>query len=84
MANPIDISIVIVSWNVSKLLEDCLNSIFLNSEGLSLEVFVVDNASTDDTVQMVTKKFPDVKIIANEKNIGFSKPNRFCSCSYFL
>jgi GT2 family glycosyltransferase len=75
MSPPVDISIIIVSWNVVKLLENCLKSVLYNSKNLTLEIFVVDNASIDNSVQMLEKRFPDVKIIANEKNIGFARAN---------
>jgi GT2 family glycosyltransferase len=71
----IDLSIVIVTWNVVNLLEKCIESILLNLDGLSLEIFVVDNASTDNTLQMLHERFPNVQIIANEKNIGFARAN---------
>lgn len=71
----IDLSIIIVSWNVKKLLKDCLKSIYQNYDNLNIEVFVSDNASTDGTMEMVRQKFPQVKYIQNEGNIGFTKAN---------
>lgn len=83
-----DLSIVIVSWNVKKLLEECLESIWKNQENLTLEVFVSDNASSDGTAEMVKTKFPQVKYIQNEGNIGFPKANnralRYAQGKYFL
>lgn len=70
-----DLSIIIVSWNVKDLLRDNLRTIFENSHGISFEVFVVDNNSHDGTVIMVEKEFPSVTIIANPDNKGFSKAN---------
>lgn len=68
-----DVSIVIVSWQVKEPLRRCLASIYAHPSTLATEVFVVDNASTDGTVEMVRESFPMVTIIANEKNLGFAK-----------
>jgi hypothetical protein len=70
-----DLSIVIVSLNIKDLLEKCLESVFKNKEDIDFEVFVVDNASKDGTDKMVEKKFPKVKLIKNNKNIGFGPAN---------
>lgn len=71
----LNLSIIIVSWNVRERLAECLQSVFANAGGLDLEVLVVDNASKDNTVEMVSKDFPQVKLIANTENLGFSKAN---------
>jgi GT2 family glycosyltransferase len=71
----VDLSIVIVSWNVESLLKKCLQSIYENQGDLSLEVFVVDNNSSDQTVAMIQSKFPEVKLIKNKKNEGFARAN---------
>ncbi|PIS31791.1 glycosyltransferase family 2 protein [Candidatus Saganbacteria bacterium CG08_land_8_20_14_0_20_45_16] len=71
----LDLSIIIVSWNVEKLLRDCLASIFQNQDNLELEVFVSDNLSSDGTAKMVTTEFPQVKYLQNESNLGFTKGN---------
>lgn len=68
-------SIIIVSWNVKELLQKCLKSIFDASEDFDFEVFVVDNASADGSVEMAREKFPQVILIANKKNLGFAKAN---------
>lgn len=70
-----DLSIVIVSWNVKDLLEKCLQSIFKFQNDLNLEVIVIDNASADQTATMVKKEFPNVKLIANNINVGFAQAN---------
>ncbi len=70
-----DLSVVIVNYNVQYFLEQCLKSVFKSGEGLRMEVFVVDNNSVDGSVEMVRKKFPQVKLIANRENMGFSKAN---------
>ncbi len=73
-ANP-DLSIIIVSWNVRRLLEECLKSLYDSINGLTFEVFVVDNASSDQSVEMVRSKFRDVCLIANSENVGFGRAN---------
>ena len=71
----IDISIVIVSFNTREILLRCLSSVQKHTKEISYEVIVIDNASEDGTVEVVTKKFHDVKIIANKYNRGFSAAN---------
>ncbi len=70
-----DISFVIVNWNTKNLLLDCLKSIYETVKDISFEIFVVDNASTDGSVEALAKKYPDVIIIRNSKNLGFAKAN---------
>lgn len=70
-----DLTVVIVNYNVSYFLEQCLHSVLRASENLDCEVFVVDNDSVDGSVEMVRQKFPWVKLIANKDNLGFSKAN---------
>ncbi|MBI3443616.1 glycosyltransferase family 2 protein [Candidatus Woesebacteria bacterium] len=70
-----DISVIIVNWNTKKLLEDCLKSIFEFTKGINFEVIVVDNGSEDGSRDMVKKKFPQVKLIPNKENLGFTKAN---------
>ena len=70
-----DITIVIVSYNVRAFLEKCLISVFRSSGDLNLEVYVVDNNSIDDSVALVSSKFPQAQIIANRDNIGFARAN---------
>ncbi len=70
-----DLSIVIVSYNTRDMLRDCLNSLPQGTEGLTTEIFVVDNNSPDDSIGMVRQEFPDVICIANKDNAGFTKAN---------
>lgn len=70
-----DISIVIVNWNTRALLLDCLTSVYAKVRDLSFEVFVVDNASTDGSVEAAREQYPQVRIILNEKNLGFAAGN---------
>ena len=69
------ISIIIVNYNVEFFLEQCLNSVFKALEHVNGEVFVVDNNSIDGSIEMVQRKFPNVRLIANKDNRGFSKAN---------
>ena len=69
------LSVVIVNYNVKYFLEQVLHSVRRASEGLAVEVFVVDNNSVDDSVAMVREKFPEVHLIANKENTGFSVAN---------
>lgn len=70
-----DVSIVIVAWNVQELLYNCLKSVHEQTHGIGFEVIFVDNASEDGSVEMVRKEFPDVRIIENNKNEGFIRAN---------
>lgn len=95
----VDLSVVIVSWNVAGLLRDCLNSILapvadLNQDGTfrlgdyAVEVYVADNASSDGSPEMVRELFPWVKLIVNPSNLGFTKASnvalRCCRGRYVL
>jgi len=71
----LDLSIIIVSWNAKKLLRNCLLSVYKKSKDISFEVFVVDNASDDGSVEMIAKDFSNVILIKNEKNVGFARAN---------
>ncbi|MBI2012417.1 glycosyltransferase, partial [Candidatus Curtissbacteria bacterium] len=70
-----DISVIIVSYNCREVLGDCLSSLIIAIQGLKKEIFVVDNNSVDGTPRVVKEKFPQVRLIANQKNLGFSKAN---------
>ncbi|MFA6499883.1 MAG: glycosyltransferase family 2 protein [Desulfurivibrionaceae bacterium] len=70
-----DISIVIVNWNTRELLLDCLASVYAMIREVSFEVFLVDNASSDGSVETVRMQYPQVRIIQNEKNLGFAAAN---------
>lgn len=69
------LSIVIVNYNVKHFLEQCLNSVLESSKHCESEIFVVDNNSVDGSCAMVKAKFPQVKLIENKKNYGFSYAN---------
>jgi GT2 family glycosyltransferase len=75
-----DLSIVVVSWNVRELLRACLNSVTESlgsgkGQALASQVIVVDNASTEGSVEMIRKGFPEIHLIVNARNLGFTKGN---------
>ncbi|MDD5251269.1 MAG: glycosyltransferase family 2 protein [Patescibacteria group bacterium] len=70
-----DLSIIIVNWNVRDLLDRCLASIFRLTKGIVFEVIVVDNASGDGSVAMIKEKYPLVHVVANRRNLGFAAGN---------
>jgi len=70
-----DISVVIVNYNVKHFLEQCLHSVYNAVKGLSVEIFVVDNNSVDGSCAAIREKFPKVHLIENRQNAGFSKAN---------
>jgi hypothetical protein len=74
MAAP-HLSIIIVNWNTRELTLNCLRSLYGAPDGLALEVILVDNASSDDTVEAVRREFPQVTLICNPRNIGFAGAN---------
>ena len=69
------LSVVIVNYNVRYFLEQCLHSVQKACTSLGAEIFVVDNNSVDGSCQLVREKFPDVELIENHENLGFSKAN---------
>lgn len=71
----IKLSVIIVNYNVNYFLVHCLRSVAEAIEGQAVEVFVVDNNSTDNSVESVKRFFPWVKLIENKQNTGFSKAN---------
>lgn len=84
----VDVSIIIVSWNVCDLLTQCLDTILASpvriitdsndaptTDLTTVEIIVVDSASTDDTVAVVTAQYPQVKLLAQTENVGFTRGN---------
>jgi len=69
------LSVIIVNYNVRFFLDQCLRSVFKSLKSISSEVFVVDNNSLDGSISMIRKNFPDVKLIRNNENYGFSRAN---------
>jgi GT2 family glycosyltransferase len=70
-----DISVIIVNWNTRDILRDCLSSVFKQTQGTEFEVIVIDNGSSDSSIQMVKVEFPQVTVIANIENRGFAAAN---------
>ncbi len=70
-----DISVVIVNFNVRYFLEQCILSVRAASKNLQTEIIVVDNNSSDESCELLQNKYPEVKLISNKKNTGFSKAN---------
>ncbi len=73
----LDLAVVIVSWNVRDLVLQAIRSVRddLRASGLSSEIWVIDNASTDDTVEAIQAQFSDVRVIASAENLGFVRGN---------
>lgn len=71
----IKLSVIIVNYNVKHFIEQCLFSVLQASKDLSAEVFVVDNNSVDGSVALIKEKFPQVNLIENKENTGFSVAN---------
>ncbi|MFN8527267.1 MAG: glycosyltransferase family 2 protein [Anaerolineae bacterium] len=73
----IDLAVVIVSWNTRDLVVQAIRSLLedVSTSGLAVQVWLVDNASTDGTVEAVQTAFPGVKVIASRENLGFVRGN---------
>lgn len=71
----IDVSVIIVNWNTRQLLRDCIDSVLRYHDGYQVEIVVVDNHSSDDSVAMVRDDYPRVLLIANDENSGFARAN---------
>ena len=69
------LSVIILNYNVRYFLEQCVLSVQNALESLDAEIIVVDNASSDDSCQMMKQRFPNVKLIENKENLGFPKGN---------
>lgn len=70
-----EFSIIIVNYNTKELLQGCIRSIFQNTKKVTYEIIVVDNNSIDGSQHMVKKTFPDVLLLCNKENVGFSRAN---------
>lgn len=71
----VDLSIIIVNYNVKEFLLNLLDSIRKASKEISTEVIVVDNASDDGSSEILNEKYPDINLIVNNENVGFGKAN---------
>ena len=86
MEYPVMVSVVIVSWNARNFLAQCLESLSCAGGDYSMEVLVVDNASTDGAPEYIEANYPGVRLIRNDSNQGFAKANntgiRLCRGKY--
>jgi GT2 family glycosyltransferase len=71
----VELSICIVSYQARDLLRDCLYSIHKTVDSLSFEIIIVDNHSDDGTIEMLNKEFPGVRLVVNDHNTGYTRPN---------
>jgi GT2 family glycosyltransferase len=71
----VDVSICIVTYHAQDLLRDCLHSIYRAIDAVSFEIIVVDNHSEDGSVEMLRSDFPDVQLLVNDQNTGYTRPN---------
>jgi GT2 family glycosyltransferase len=82
------ISVIIVSYNTRQMTLECLRTLYANAGGAELEVFVVDNASNDDSAEAIRDAFPQAHVIRNEQNVGFGPANnqaiRLATTDYIL
>lgn len=69
------LSVIIVNYNVKYYLEQCLEAVRRASQGLQIEVIVVDNLSTDGSIPYLRERFPEVTFIENKENVGFARAN---------
>jgi GT2 family glycosyltransferase len=75
VTDELDLSIIIVAWNVAELVDECLNHVYASEDGLQKEVLFVDNGSTDGTPELVEARYPDVEVIRAGSNLGFIRAN---------
>ncbi|HHT9132399.1 MAG TPA: glycosyltransferase family 2 protein [Candidatus Tripitaka californicus] len=71
---PQELSIIIVNWNTRDLLQECLESLY-KTTNVPFDLYVVDNASTDDSPGMVRAQFPQARLVVNQENLGFAPAN---------
>ncbi|HJW27806.1 MAG TPA: glycosyltransferase family 2 protein, partial [Saprospiraceae bacterium] len=71
----LDVSIITVGTNEMHWLRPCLQSVFEQTRGIAFEMIVVDNASSDGTGEMLSREFPQVKVLRNDRNLGFAASN---------
>lgn len=82
------LSVVIVNYNVRLLLEECIKSVEKALDGIEGDIFVIDNNSSDGSMEYIRERFPKVHIIANKENLGFARANnqaiRMTDAEYIL
>ncbi len=74
-SGPVELSVVIVNWNARSFLDSCLATILKYTRGISYEIVVVDNNSSDGSVAWVRQHYPQVHLITNQRNVGYSRAN---------
>lgn len=82
-----DVSVLIVCWNSEKFISGCLESIYRFSKNCSFEIIVIDNASSDRTVEIIPRDFPEVQLVQAGKNLGFASATNMAmrlACGRFL
>ncbi|MBW4081580.1 glycosyltransferase family 2 protein [Paenibacillus sp. S150] len=71
----VDVSIIILNYNTCRLTMDCLRSVYDSETKFFYEIILIDNNSRDDSVERISREFPDVLLIANSENVGFARGN---------
>ncbi|GAB3533479.1 glycosyltransferase family 2 protein [Pontibacter brevis] len=71
----IDISVIILNYNTFQLTCECIASVYAQTHGISYEIIVVDNGSTECDPKLIKEAFPDIKLVGNTTNVGFAKGN---------
>jgi GT2 family glycosyltransferase/peptidoglycan/xylan/chitin deacetylase (PgdA/CDA1 family) len=69
---PIDVSVIVVNWNTKDILRTCLKSVYEQAGNIEYEIIIIDNASSDASVEMIRSEFPRVILIANDSNRGYA------------
>lgn len=75
MSQSLDLTITIVSWNTEELTRNCLKSLLTENVKRMAEIHVVDNNSSDGSVEMIRREFPEVRLFVNKENLGFARAN---------
>lgn len=70
-----DVSIIIVNYNTKDLIKNCIDSIYKHTKAVKFEIIVSDNGSTDGSIEIIKREFPNVILIENNENLGFGKAN---------
>jgi len=73
MKNIITVSIIIVNWNTRELINNCIKSILDFCKGVTYEIIIVDNASSDGSSSFIKREYPGIKLLENSVNLGFAK-----------
>jgi GT2 family glycosyltransferase len=74
-----DVSVIIVNYKTKELTTNCIKSVYASKTGYSFEIILVDNASSDGSVEAIRSHFPDVRIIESKENVGFARANNMAA-----